>query len=55
MTRPERFEGMCAAGSVQAECNVVPATMREEMAELIDLAILWIADVIIRGRDEGVM
>ncbi len=46
---------ICAAGSVQAEYNVVPAAMRDEMAELIDFIISWIAHVITRGRDAGVM
>ncbi len=52
MECPDRI---CAAGSVQAEYNVVPPAMRNEMAELIDFVISWIADVITCGRDEGVM
>ena len=51
----ECADRICAAGSVQAEYNVVPPAMRDEMAELIDFVISWIGDVITRGRDEGVM
>jgi len=46
---------ICAAGSVQSEYNVVPEGMREEMTTLIDFVINWVADVLSRGRDQGMM
>ena len=46
---------ICAAGSVQAEVNVVPDGMAAEMASLIRFVISWIADALAEGRKRGVM
>ncbi len=48
-------EKICAAGSVQAEVNVVPAGMASEMASLIRFMVSWIADTLSEGRKRGVM
>ena len=46
---------ICAAGSVQAEVNVVPVDMASEMALLIGFMVSWIADTLAEGRKRGVM
>ena len=46
---------ICAAGSVQAEFNVVPEAMGQSMCSLVQHVIGWISEVIKNGRDLGVM
>ena len=46
---------ICAAGSVQAEINVVPEAMGQAMCSLAQYVIGWISQVITKGRDLGVM
>lgn len=48
-------EKICAAGSVQAEINVVPGSMAEAMASVIRFVVSWIANVLAEGRRRGVM
>ena len=48
-------EKICAAGSVQAEVNVVPEGMAAEMAAVIRFVIAWIADTLAAGRKQAVM
>ena len=46
---------ICAAGSVHAEINVVPAAMGEPMGALARSIVQWIANAIESGREQGVM
>ena len=48
-------EKICAAGSVQAEINVVPGSMAEAMASVVRFVVSWIANVLAEGRRRGVM
>ena len=48
-------EKICAAGSLQAEVNVVPGDMAHGMASVVRFVVSWIADVLAAGRRRGVM